>query len=149
MALFIQTLILLLTLVSPFIAVYAVSFAKKGNYKKHIIIQKMLFLVCMAALVVLEIQIRLAGGSGSIAKNGTYYHTTFFKIILIAHIIGAVLTYIVWTLIFIISSFMHAKKGKLPGDFSKTHKLFGKITIFGLFYTAITALIVYMLTFVL
>ncbi|MCO5259827.1 MAG: DUF420 domain-containing protein [Crocinitomicaceae bacterium] len=144
-----NTVILFLTLISPFVEVYAVKFVKNGELAKHAKIQKTLFLVCMTALVVLEMQIRVAGGSGSIVKHSEYYGTPIFKGILIAHIIGAVLTYLIWAILVLISSFKFRKKHRFEGNFGKTHKKLGMITIIGLFYTAITALIVYLLTFIL
>jgi putative membrane protein len=147
--LLLNTAILALTLVSPFIALYAVKFIKKGALAKHQLWQRSLFIVCMIALIVLEMQIRYSGGSGSIVKHSSYYGTTLFKTILFAHIIGAVLTYIIWGYLVIISTIKARKKECLPGNFSKTHRLLGKLTIFGLFYTAATALYVYLTTFIL
>lgn len=144
----INTAVLLLTLISPFISLYAVSFIKKGDARKHIQIQKRLYAACIVALLTLEGLIRYSGGSGSLVANGSYAETYIFKFILPAHIIGAVLTYILWTFLLIVS-IRYYKNNRLPGAFSKTHKKLGKITIIGLSYTAITALIVYMLTFIL
>lgn len=148
MILFLNTAILALTLISPFVAVYAVRFIKKGNIQKHIKIQKILFWTCMLALVALETQIRMTGGSGSIVKQSSYYGTTIFKVILISHIIGAVLTYIIWGVSLFITSYKYRTNKSLSPKFSKTHKKLGYFIIFGLFYTAITALIVYIMTFV-
>jgi uncharacterized membrane protein YozB (DUF420 family) len=137
-----------LTTVSPFISLYAISFIKKGDNKKHIQIQRRLFFACIIALLVLESMIRFSGGSGSLVANSPYLDTPFFKLILPAHIIGAVLTYILWA-IMIIRSNQKYKQAHLPGSFSASHKTLGKITTIGLFYTAFTALIVYLLTFIL
>lgn len=133
---------LILSVLAPFISLYAISFIKKKQYKKHIKIQKRLFWVCITGVVILELQIRFAGGSGSLVADSAYTGTTFFKAILIAHIIGAVLTYLIWG----ISVYLSNKKWKagtlLSGGFSAAHKTLGYITVAGLFYTAITAFIV-------
>lgn len=134
--------ILLLSIAAPFISLYAVSLIKKKDYKTHIKFQKRLFWTCVIAVLILEIQIRVAGGSGSLVANSEYTGTTFFKSVLIAHIIGAVLTYIVWGITVFTSHTKWKKRKTLPGSFSITHKRLGLITIAGLFYTAITALIV-------
>lgn len=139
--------VLILSMVAPFIALYAVSFIKKKEYKTHQKIQKRLFWACIVALLILEIQIRLSGGSGSLVAGGTYTGTTFFKVILIAHIIGAVLTYIIWGITVFVSNTKWKKRKTLPGPFSITHKKLGYIVIIGLFYIAITALIVTILAF--
>lgn len=134
--------ILTLSILAPFISLYAVSFIKKKDYPTHIKIQKRLFWTCVIAVLILEIQIRVAGGSGSLVSNSAYTGTPFFKSVLTAHIIGAVLTYIIWGITIFTSNKKYKKRKTLPGSFSVTHKRLGFITIIGLFYTAITALIV-------
>ncbi|MBA6154691.1 DUF420 domain-containing protein [Gelidibacter maritimus] len=145
---FIITLgILILSLLAPFISLYAVSFIKKKDYRTHIKIQKRLFWTCVIAVLILEIQIRVAGGSGSLVANSAYTHTSFFKTVLVAHIIGAVLTYIIWGITIFASNKKYKKRETLPGSFSIAHKRLGYVSIIGLFYTAITALIVYIFAF--
>ena len=138
---------LILSVLAPFISLYAVSFIKKKDYETHIKIQKRLFWTCVLAVVILEVQIRVSGGSGSLVSNSEYTGTTFFKSILIAHIIGAVLTYIIWGITIFRSNKKWKKQQSLPGAFSATHKTLGYFTIAVLFYTAITALIVCTLAF--
>lgn len=148
MKLLLNTLILALTVATPFIVLYAVSLAKKQDFKRHIKIQKTIFWACIIAVIVFEIQVRFSGGSGSIASQGTYYHTAFFKTTLISHIIGAVLTYIIWAITVFSSNTRHKKK-QLPGAFTINHKRLGIISIIGLIFTAITAVMVYLMTFIL
>ena len=138
----------MVTLVAPFFALRAVSLAKKKNYIKHIQIQKNTFWACIAAVLVLEGLIRFGGGSGSLVKDSSYLHTAFFKYTLIFHIIGAVLTYFIWGISLFLANKKHKKRKTLPGQFSTIHRTLGYITIVGLFYTAITALMVYMMAFV-
>ncbi len=138
---------LTLSMLAPFISLYAVSLIKKKNISKHIKIQKRLFWICVAAVLILEIQIRLAGGSGSLVANSDYTGTIFFKSILIAHIIGAVSTYIIWGFTIYGANKNLKNKLTLTGKYSITHKKLGYITIFGLFYTAITAWIVCTMAF--
>lgn len=138
---------LILSLSAPFIALYAVSFIKKREYKTHIKIQKRLFWVCIVALVILEVHIRVSGGSGSLVANSEYTETPFFTSLLTAHIIGAVLTYVIWGITVFTSNRKWKKRKTLPGGFSIAHRRLGYITIAGLFYTAITALLVCVLAF--
>ncbi|PKR81701.1 hypothetical protein CW751_04020 [Brumimicrobium salinarum] len=144
---FIIICVLTLSILAPFIAIYAVSFIKMKKYKTHIKIHKWLFWVCIAALLVLEIQIRVAGGSGSLVEGSEYMGTTAFKVLLIAHIIGAVLTYILWGITIFLSNKKWKKRKTLPGGFSITHKRMGIIVIIGLFYIAITAFFVSLFAF--
>ena len=72
------TSLLFLAVLTPFIALYAISFIKKKNYPKHIKIQKTLFWICIAAVFLLELYIRISGGSGSLVKDNAYTSTSFF-----------------------------------------------------------------------
>lgn len=138
---------LALSVAAPFIALYAVSLIKKNDCKAHLKIQRRLFWTCILGVVVLELQIRISGGSGSLVSSGTYTSAPFFKPILIAHIIGAVLTYMIWALQILVASKKPKMAGVLPGSFSIVHKRLGYVTIAGLFYTATTALMVCTLAF--
>lgn len=146
-AFFIVLAMLALSVVAPFVSLYAVSFIKKGDFETHAKIQKLLFWVCVTGVVILEVQIRVAGGSGSLVANSEYTGTVFFKAILVAHIIGAVLTYVVWAATVFLSGKKWKSREALPGAFSATHRRLGYFTIAGLFYTAITALVVCALAF--
>lgn len=138
---------LILSILAPFVALYAVSLIKRKEYKKHIKIQKTLFWICVLGVIILEVQIRTSGGSGSLIADGKYIETAFFKNTLIAHIIGAVLTYIIWGITIFVSNTKWKKRRTLPGTFTVTHRRLGYITIIGLFYTAITALMVCVMAF--
>lgn len=135
---------MLLTLLSPFGVYYAVTLAKKKDYKRHKKIQNFVFYISVLGVLGLEMLIRYSGGSGSLASNSAYYGTSFFTITLVSHILVAVLTYILWTVLIILSN--RKFKKSLPGKFSKTHKRVGYIVFVGLIYSAISALAVYMMT---
>lgn len=141
---FIMTAVLLITLLSPFGVYYGVQLAKKKDYKTHRKIQNIVFFVCIVGVLALEGLIRATGGSGSLASQSDYYHTGFFKITLFSHIIVAILSYLLWTIVIIISNVKFRKS--LPGSFSKSHRILGYIIFAGLVYTAITALAVYLMT---
>lgn len=138
---------LLISLLAPFVAIYAVMLAKQKRYTKHRQIQTGLFTVCVAGVLVLEGYIRFSGGSGSLVANSAYVHAGFFKYLLIAHIIGAVLTYLIWGITIFLSRKKFSAKQQLPGSFSGVHKVLGALTIVGLFYVAVTALVVCTLAF--
>ncbi|WP_310993735.1 DUF420 domain-containing protein [Aequorivita marina] len=140
----IMTAVLLLTLFSPFGIYYGVSLAKKKEYKTHRKIQNTIFLICVLGVLALEVLIRYSGGSGSLASKSDYHGSSFFTITLVSHIIVAVLTYLLWTILIILSNRKFQKN--LPGKFSKTHKRLAYIVFGGLIYTAITALVVYLMT---
>src|SRR5690554_958425 len=140
----IMTGVMLLTLLSPFGVYYAVTLAKKKDYKRHKKIQNIIFYISVLGVLALEILIRYSGGSGSLASNSAYYGTNFYTITLVSHILVAVLTYMLWMILIILSN--RKFKKSLPGKFSKTHKRVGYIVFVGLIYSAISALAVYMMT---
>lgn len=131
----------MLNIIAPFAVYYAIGLAKRGDFNTHKKIQNIVFLVCVLGVLTLEGLIRVSGGSGSLVENSSYAGTTIFRAILAAHIVGAILTYLLWTFQ-IISS--HRAFGKtLPGKSSWAHKAIGYLLFFGLCYTAVTAAIVY------
>lgn len=140
----IMTSVLVLTLFAPFGVYYGVKLARKKDFNAHRKIQTITFILFGLGVLALEILIRYSGGSGSLASNSNYYGTLFFTITLVSHIIVAVLTYLVWTILIIASSRKYQKT--LPGKFSKIHKKIGLIIFGGLIYTALTALVIYLMT---
>lgn len=137
---------LVLSILAPFICLYAVKLARDKKYKEHIKFQQNLFYTCVTGVLILEFTIRISGGSGSLVKNSPYLETNFFKILLLLHIIGAVLTYIIWAFT-IFKSRKKSKMNALSGTYSAMHKKLGYIVIIGLFYTGITAFVVCLMAF--
>ena len=140
----IMTGVLAVTLVAPIFSYLAIKKARQKDFKTHKKIQTIVFIFCLAAVIVLELYIRFSGGSGSMFKNSSHAGTIIFKTILTAHIIGAVLTYILWTFLIIKSSRQFHKN--LPGGFSLMHKRLGIAVFSGLVYTGVTAFVVYLMT---
>lgn len=139
-----MTGVLAVTLVAPIFSYFAIKKAKQKDFKTHKKVQTIVFIFCLAAVLVLELYIRFSGGSGSMFKNSSHAGTSVFKTILTAHIIGAVLTYILWTFLIIKSGLQFQKT--LPGKFSPAHKTLGTSVFIGLVYTGVTALVVYLMT---
>lgn len=140
----IMTAVLVLTLSAPVLSIYAVRFAVRKDFETHKKWQTWIYAVSILGVLVLEGLIRVSGGSGSLSGQSPHAETTLFKTILTAHIIGAVLTYILWT--YLIFASRKKFKNTLPGNFSKTHRVLGKTVLFGLIYTGLTALVVYLMT---
>lgn len=140
----IMTAVLIITLFSPFGVYYGIKLAKGKNYRTHRRIQNIIFIVCVVGVLALEGLINSAGGSGSLASESIYYNTKFFKYTLFSHIIVAILSYLVWFILIVVSNIVYRKN--LPGKLSNFHNKTGIIIFGGLIYTAITALIVYVMT---
>lgn len=137
---------LVITVLAPLVAMYAVGLARRGQHARHLRVQKVLFGVCMSMLVIFELLIRASGGSGSLVEHSEHYGQWYFKLILVSHIVGAVLTYILWAVMVVVAS-KKWKSGQLPGNFSILHKRLGYVMMIGLWYTAVTAVIVSVLAF--
>ncbi len=140
----ILTAVMLLTLAAPFVVTYSISLAKKGLLHRHRKINLITFFICVVSVLLLEGLIRVSGGSGSLAGMSDYADSGSFKHMLIAHITGAVLTYMLWTWQIVASNRRFQKI--LPGKFSRPHKNLGYVIFAGLIFTAITALIIYLMT---
>lgn len=140
----IMTTVLLITLFSPFGVFYGVRLAKNKKLKSHRKVQNIIFILCVVGVLALEGLIHSSGGSGSLASESIYYDTKFFKYTLFSHIIIAVVSYFIWTVLIIFSNLTYRKN--LPGKFSNFHKKAGYLIFGGLIYTATTALIVYLMS---
>ncbi|QBO59382.1 DUF420 domain-containing protein [Chryseobacterium salivictor] len=141
---FIMTGVLVITLLAPAFSYYAIKKAREKDYKTHKKIQTLVYVFCIAAVLVLELLIRFSGGSGSMFKDSSHADNPVFKTLLAAHITGAVLTYILWTFLMIKSR--RKFKKTLPGKFSVSHKRLGIAVFIGLVYTGFTAFVVYLMT---
>lgn len=144
MTIFIMTTVMLLTLFSPFGVYYGIRLARNKNYKSHRRIQNIIFTIGVVGVLALEILIRYSGGSGSLASNSKYYDSKFFTITLVSHIVVAILTYFLWTVLIVLSNSKFRKS--LPGKLSKIHKKLGEVIFGGLIYTAVSALAVYLMS---
>lgn len=144
LAIIIMTAVLVITLSSPIGVYLGVNAAKKKDFKSHRKIQNVIFIICVLGVLVLEGLIKSVGGSGSLASQSDYYGTNFFKYTLFSHIIVAILSYLIWAILIVVSNIAYTKS--LPGKLSNFHKIVGFVIFIGLVYTAITALLVYLMT---
>lgn len=144
MTIFIMTTVMLLTLFSPFGVYYGIRLARNKDYKSHRRIQNIIFTIGVVGVLALEILIRYSGGSGSLASNSKYYDSKFFTITLVSHIVVAILTYFLWTVLIVLSNSKFRKS--LSGKLSEIHKKLGEVIFGGLIYTAVSALAVYLMS---
>lgn len=144
LSILIMSLVMLITLISPFAVYYGIQYARKKDFAKHKKVQGIIFLVCILGLFSLEGLIRYSGGSGSIAQNSEHYGTAYFTLILTSHIIVATLSYILWAILIFRARRKYTKE--LPGKHSRFHKRTAYVVFGGLIYTAVTALLVYLMS---
>lgn len=143
MTIFIMTAVMLLTLFSPFGVYYGIRLARNKDYISHRRIQNIIFTIGVVGVLALEILIRYSGGSGSLASNSKYYDSKFFTITWVSHIVVAILTYFLWTVLIVLSNSKFRKS--LSGKLSEIHKKLGEVIFGGLIYTAVSALAVYLM----
>ncbi|MFZ5438477.1 MAG: DUF420 domain-containing protein [Myxococcota bacterium] len=139
--------ILVATLSTPFILAWAISLAKKGQHQKHRVVQVTLLVVLLLAVGLFETEIRLSGGSGSLMKGSSYAGTWWLRGILLAHVLANVVTFFTW----LVLVFRSGKRfgTELPGAFTPSHRRVGKLVFAGTVFGAVSALIMYVLGFVL
>jgi len=99
------------------------------------------------AVLVLEIDIRLRGGSGALAGKAVSIPTPAVRALLLIHLLIAVSTWLSWVG-FVIASWRRFGQ-QLPGGFSGKHRRWGRILWLGVAATAGTGTLLYIAAFVL
>jgi putative membrane protein len=145
-AYFIVDFAYLVTLMAPLVAFFSLRLVRKGQHNAHKLIQTLLLTLAVLAVGALEIQIRIVGGADALTQDSPYAGSGLMRYTAAIHIFGAVMTYVVWVWLVIISRRLH--RSALPGTFSRRHKTMGWIVICGLCFTTVSASAVYFLAFV-
>lgn len=135
------------TLTAPVVAYLSFKLVRSGQHQRHRAVQATLLGICWLAVLLLETKIRLSGGSGSLVANASDAYRPFARGLLAVHISGAVITYLVWSYLVVVS--WRRFTVRLPGDFSLRHRQLGRAVFYGLCFTAVSATGMYFTTFVL
>jgi len=135
------------TLSAPVVTFWGVRLVRAGRLEAHRRVQIVMVIVAVVAVLLLEGQIRLSGGSGALLQGSRYAGTSALRWVAGVHIGGAVLTYLLWIWLMIVS--LKQWRVTLPGSFSQTHRRMGWIVWAGLVFTAVSATGVYVMGFVL
>ena len=123
------------TVAAPLVTLASLRLVRQGRHGTHRAIQIALLCVCTAAVLALEIRIRLDGGSGSIVATAPLELRRFTTVLLYVHITIAVATYIAWGWLAVASARRYGRA--LPGSFSRTHRRAGRWVLAGLIATAV------------
>lgn len=134
------------TLAAPVLTYVSARWARRGQYARHRAMQTALLITCFIAVIALEVRIRVAGGSGVLLAGAPPDMRAMARMLLAVHVIGAVLTYLLWLWLLIVSHKRY--ETRLPGDFSRTHRTVGWTIFAGLLFTAVSATGMYVLAFV-
>lgn len=140
--------ILVAVLAIPFVLLISFRWARTGSHLRHQTAQWAIFVVVFVAVVLFEINIREAGGSGSLIRQSAYSQSVLFKTFLLVHITIAVCTYLAWFLMLLWAG-KRRRQRILPGDFSRLHRRVGLGIFWGSVATALTGTAVYVVGFVL
>lgn len=139
--------ILLSTLLTPFVLLFAFRLAKQRKLKAHRNLQTALLSVLLVAVALFETEIRLAGGSGSLMKGSSFAGTGLLRGVLLAHVLANIVTFITWCVLVVRS--WRRFDGALPGAFSARHRRTGLFVFGGTVFGAVSAAVMYVLGFVL
>ncbi len=130
----------------PFLIYGAIVLAKKGNYRGHESVQKLLFFVSVTVVAFFEYGVRMEGGYKNLMEGSSVSHN-YLLYVLIFHIIISVITLLLW--IYTLYAAMRYKRSKaLPGLYSAAHRKDGLRTFVGIILTMLTGAWVYALLFV-
>lgn len=135
-----------IVLLLPFLIFGAISLAKKGNYRAHESVQKLLFVVSVIVVAFFEYGVRMEGGYKNLMEGTSVSHD-YLLYVLIFHIIISVVTLILWVMTLSFAR-RYKRQSTLPGLYSKNHKKDGIRTFIGIILTMLTGAWVYALLFV-
>ncbi len=133
------------SLIAPFCAWISFRFAARGRLTLHRNLQVALLVLGTAAVLALEVDIRLSGGSLALLSKSASGRTGRARVLLGVHIIGAVATYVAWA-VQAVKAYRRFGTA-LPGGYSPNHRRVGRWVFAGLCFTAVSAGAVYAIAF--
>jgi len=126
----------------PFLLFASIRYAIKGEYKKHIKSQLVIFVITMIVIVFFEVGIRMNGGFVDLVKqSGLPFKPMMY--FLVVHIIIAFTSVCMWWYL-IVTSFVSHKRGELISY----HAKLGHLTFAGIAFTCIAGVLIYYLLFI-
>jgi len=123
---------------------WSIQQAKRGKIQLHRKIQIALSLILLVAVVLFELEIRMANGIVNII--GAERFTTLFQTTLYIHIFFSVTTSIIWAVVCIKAVKLYTPNG-FPEHYINKHKRWGMIGALDLLLTTLTGFFVYYLGF--
>ena len=123
-----------------------VGLIRKGYYGFHSFYQILVFITSLVVVGWFEYGVRAGGGFNSFIE-GNPRSVTLMLVVLVIHIIISTATTIYWAKT-LWQAYGHYQDGSLPGGFSVRHIARAKLTLIGIFLTALTGIWVYLLLFV-
>lgn len=121
--------------------------ARRGAWRAHKGLQVLLTAVFAVVLLSFEAYIRYKGGVDGISVGSSVHKTGFLYGYLAVHLSFAISSALLWGWLFWRSS-RRFPSPPVPGDFSATHRRWGRITLIDMGLTAVTGLGLYALCFI-
>lgn len=124
----------------------ALRFARTRRYRAHRNTQAATLLVVLVVVVLLELDIRLSGGTAAFLAHAPG-RLELVRPLLFVHVAAATLTAIAWLILAVIS--WRRFRITLPGTFSRLHRRIGWTTFAGACFLSSSGAALYALCFVL
>lgn len=121
--------------------------ARGGRLQLHRAVQAGFLLTMTIAVLALEVDIRLKGGTGALAGSAVAAPRLIVRALFLVHLLIAVTTWVAW--IGLVVRSWRGFGGTLPGAFSSAHVRWGKRVWVGVSATAATGTLLYIAVFVL
>jgi uncharacterized membrane protein YozB (DUF420 family) len=123
----------------------AIGYARKRRWTAHRNLQTATFLVNTLAVALLEIDIRISGGTVAYLSRSAL-PLPLMRACLLSHIAIALVTFCSWGILVVIS--WRRLHRVLPGDFSPRHRRVGKLTFAGITLMSSSGIALYVLLYV-
>jgi len=143
---FFMDLVTLVVALLPFAIYLGILFARRGFYEFHRWYQWILFLLSFAVVVWFEYGVRVGGGFERYAAQSTLPSWILLGVLLL-HIFIATFT-MVWWVRTLLRADRNWRSHNLPGGYSLRHIRNGWRTAWGIFFTSLSGIWVYLLLFV-
>lgn len=125
----------------PFFLLYSILHAKNGYYKKHINLQKILFVLTIIFSVTFEVLIRMDKDL-FLFTHEVIFSSQYLIIYFYIHIFVATIALAVWCYLIIISHISYKKDALI-----KRHVVLGHFVFYSIALTSVMGTVMYMLIF--
>ncbi len=128
---------------------YSIKKVKQDRaFATHKKIQIIMFLVLFFVVLLFEYDMKQHGGIFEMVKGSSFENTFFLNFTIYFHTLLSILTSLTWILLIIFSLIKFDRNPK-PNSFSKRHKFWGKMGVWGMYLTSITGIMLYIFGFML
>lgn len=139
-------LVVVAIVLTPFLFLWAVRLARRGQYTGHRNLQTALLGTLLIAIVLFELDIRLSGGTQAFLAGSPHLGSSLLSWLLRVHVLVAVLSFGLWGMLVVKA--WRARMDLHPGLFTASHRRRGYWVFAGTVFTAVSGVWLYWLGFV-